>query len=103
MYGGADRSPRLEPRLKPAALTLHPNHRLYFLVAGWVRCVSAPRRINYSSGCGTRSKWGTCHLSSVHGCNPMGDAMVHVAMMVQVAMVNAGAAGTGIFLGEGVS
>jgi hypothetical protein len=33
----------------------------------------------------------------------MGDAMVHVAMMVQVAMVNAGAAGTGIFLGEGVS
>jgi hypothetical protein len=28
--------------------------------------------------------------------------MVHVAMMVRVAMVNPGAAGTGIFLGEGI-
>jgi hypothetical protein len=32
----------------------------------------------------------------------MGDAMVHVAMMVQVAMVSPGAAGADMFLGEGV-
>jgi hypothetical protein len=32
----------------------------------------------------------------------MGDAVMHVAVMIQVAMVNPGAAGTGIFLGEGV-
>jgi hypothetical protein len=33
----------------------------------------------------------------------MGDAVVHMAMMVHFAMVNTSAAGTGIFSGKGAS